>query len=218
MIIFKSLGGFSRLGHFCHHYRPHVTFLSPFLRPYISASLRGAFLRPFSPPCLPFIWEIHSGRFRASGFPLFPWNTASLRPQLPPAGYWLAPDLRKRTGVVEEAEVTGSPEAPWSWWGWWGRRVGSQGWGLGAQPSLWEKSWKERALPRPPALGGPRVRLRHLPCRPLPLGGKREWREAPALASCPRMKGGPRHLLGRGPSASLSPPQQRTGCSCCSPA
>ena len=71
-IIFKSLGGFSRQAHFCHHYRPRVTSLSPFLHPYFSASLRGAFLGPFSPPCLPFIWEIHSGRFRASGFPLFP--------------------------------------------------------------------------------------------------------------------------------------------------
>lgn len=119
---------------------------------------------------------------------------------------------------MEEAEVTRSPEAPWSWWGWWGRRVGSQGWGLGAQPSLWEKSWEERALPRPPALGGSRARLGHLPCRPLPLGGKREWQEAPALASCPRTKGGPRHLLGRGPSASASPPQQRKGCSFYSPA
>ena len=143
---------------------------------------------------------------------------ASLRPQLPPEGYWLAPDLRKRTGVVEEAEVTRSPEAPWSWWGWWGRRVGSQGWGLGAQPSLWEKSWEERALPRPSALGGPRARLGHLPRRPLPLGGKREWQEAPALASCPRTKGGPRHLLGRGPSASPSPLRQRKGCSFYSPA
>ena len=119
---------------------------------------------------------------------------------------------------MEEAEVTRSPEAPWSWWGWWGRRVGSQGWGLGAQPSLWEKSWEERALPRPSALGGPRARLGHLPRRPLPLGGKREWQEAPVLASCPRTKGGPRHLLGRGPSASPSPLRQRKGCSFYSPA
>lgn len=41
IIIFKSLGGFSRLGHFCHHYRPRVTSLSPLLHPNISASSEG---------------------------------------------------------------------------------------------------------------------------------------------------------------------------------
>ena len=92
-----------------------------------------------------------------------------------------------------------------------GKEGGQGGWCLGPQPSLWEKSWEERALPRPPAPGGPRARLVHLPRRPLPLGGKREWQEAPALASCPRTKGGPRHLLGRGPSASPSCPGRGGG-------
>lgn len=98
-----------------------------------------------------------------------------------------------------------------------GKEGGRGGWGLGPQPSLWENSWEERALPWPPAPGGPWARLGHLPRRPLPLGGKREWQEAPALASCPRTKGGPRHLLGRGPSTSPSHPGRGGGAAAAGP-
>ena len=46
--------------------------------------------------------------------------------------------LEEEAWVVEEADLTGSPKAPWRWWDWWERSEGGRG--LGPQASALRKA------------------------------------------------------------------------------